>query len=316
MANLQTTINGLPKYLSQNVTIRVSPGTLSAAIYVSNFSGTGSLIIQAIDAGGANVTAIATTHNTSVGFIATGNTCTSISVRGFNCTATAATAFSLDHNNCEVEIMYCQATAGANSNANNRGVLVDRNSGNVRINICQFSNKNIAIQAASSVPVHTSQLTGTGNLNVYQAQWGGIITATADSTITGTNQMVMSNGGIINNRPTATRLRDRPDSWTPNTEIDLGGGEFGHLISRTITVAPNTHSEQSFIVPVPITRIVDVGGEWEFSTGTFMTYGGISTGSARISANVSREINRIIFYSYSDAQRTNASIWIWVIYRK
>jgi hypothetical protein len=116
---------------------------------------------------------------------------------------------------------------------------------------------------------------------------------------------------------TTNSLRNRPDLWTPNTEIDLGGGEFGYLISKSdVTAAPNTHNEQFFAVSAPITRIVEVGGEWEFSTGTFMTYGGISTASARISANVSREINRIIFYSHSDAQRTNASVWIWVIYRK
>jgi hypothetical protein len=114
-------------------------------------------------------------------------------------------------------------------------------------------------------------------------------------------------------------LRNRPDLWTPNTEVDLGGGEFGWLATGTLSGAPNT-IQSVYINAIGISRIVDKGGEWNYIDGqnSQIDLGGLHTtgGTVMLSSCLIRNPNHLSIETFSTWIRTSQPYWFWVIYRK
>lgn len=191
IADLQATIDSLPKVINHNVIINVNAGTYAGEIVIEKFMGVGTISIIGASVSGA------TTHNVS-NVIIRENTLRDFSVEGLRATTGTAFCFQIEYNSSlRVVLNNNTATSGSSATADNYGIrayatsLVFVNNGNV------FSNKNRAIYCAYG-KIITNNNSGTGNNIAYMANNGGAIhQMTSAATLTGTTLNTRSSGGYI-----------------------------------------------------------------------------------------------------------------------
>ena len=201
MANLQTTIDGLPKYLCGDVTVNVVSGTYAGTITIERFSGPGKFEINAITGtiaspGSTITTAGVTTHMADRFIIQLNNSAGKLDFRGFTATTDNNSSFTIINNSSFVTIGYCNATAGLNTTSANYGFNMDRNTA-VWMNDNTVSNKSYAfydMNGGTSVVVRPQ---GTNNSVIYRAVNSSDIRITNAGTITGTTTYSTAIGGII-----------------------------------------------------------------------------------------------------------------------
>ena len=180
MADLQATINSLPKRLNRNITINVSAGTITDGIMVDHFSGPGTLQIN-----GNTTSTVGTTTHTALYYAVNDNSNTRINVIGFASPRTDGWCFQAQRNTGFIYFGYCTVTAGVNTTSSNIGFVANENAGIISCSSCTATNKYIAVWAQHSI-VRVWGMTGTGNGTLYNATVGGDI-------------IVRNNGGIAGN---------------------------------------------------------------------------------------------------------------------
>jgi len=197
LADLQATINALPKILLASVTIKVKPGTTTMDIYISRFSGSGTLAIMCVNASGNTVTTTGgITH--SIPFIAIDNNSVSqMAIQGFNFTNYEdENPIHLCGNSGFLNLNYCSATAENPYGDTNAGIYAGSNPGIVVVNNHTVSNKHIAFYADNS-RLSITNPKGTNNGTLYYSTAGGFINVWNIGTITGTTEYKKSLGSII-----------------------------------------------------------------------------------------------------------------------
>ena len=189
MEGLQSAINGIPKLLNQDITINVSPGTLSTGVTIRGFFGCGLLRIQ-----GSSSQADTTRILSRISIYDCANT--RIEMIGFTTSTTSFDSVSIQHCPALVVIQHCNMVAGVSSTNTNNGVAVVSNPGLVRLADNLISSKNFAVTAQTGGRVFAQGNSGTGSLHAYYATTGGIIQI-ASGTMTGTNPRTVSSGGLV-----------------------------------------------------------------------------------------------------------------------
>ncbi|MCL2806679.1 MAG: hypothetical protein FWD27_00720 [Coriobacteriia bacterium] len=198
MANLQETIDSLPKYLRNPTIINVTPGTTISAITIYYFHGPGSLHIRCTNASGDVIdTPNTTTHRCerlSVNYNSNGNV---ITVVGVTATTTDSTGFYIYRNSSPyVTLQYCNATAGSSSTDTTRGVYAHQSSSRIYASSCTISNKYYATYAVNAL-LYCDDLRGTGNATCYRSQSSSTLTVATRGTLTGTTIYSTATGGTI-----------------------------------------------------------------------------------------------------------------------
>lgn len=196
IADLQATINSLPKLLNYDVTINVNEGIYDGTITIENFFGNGILKIV-----GSSL--IATTRNINR-LVCSHNTLSEIIAEGFNFLATSDSSFKANGNTSRIRCQYLKMIEGLNTLGANIGVGVNNNAGSVNIYESEISNKYRAIYCEEA-RVRTSILSGTNNATIYYAihtgqiykQNVGTITGTTTNSYTGAGLIVNPSGGTI-----------------------------------------------------------------------------------------------------------------------
>jgi len=198
MDGLQATIDSLPKFLANDVMIRVSPGEIAGDIIIERFIGMGRLNIRAVDSSGNEVaTTNVLTHKARSFTIRDNSIASEIRFYGFTATATDRTSFRIEANSSYVVVHICNAVAGSSSTAANIGVHVFNNSsGGVNLNTVTLSNKYYAVVATRG-HVEASSVNGTGNNIAYRSEIMSTIQEYNDGGISGTNKYSRSTGGVI-----------------------------------------------------------------------------------------------------------------------
>lgn len=116
-------------------------------------------------------------------------------------------------------------------------------------------------------------------------------------------------------------LLSRPDLWTPNTEIDFGGGLYGcryqGTITKTFNIPARVNLRPAGSTPI---HLVNWGGEYELDSSTHETF---ACGSTRTTLNYQNGIDNmspnggeVNFCSTSGAARTNSPYDVWLLYTK
>jgi len=197
LANLQATINALPKYLRNPVTIRVSAGTITTNITVERFFGPGSLTINCVDSANAVISPDVRTHNVGR-VIVQNNNCSHIIISGFTANTTDNIAFYSSYNGCSrVLFQFCNASAGANNTSANVGIQAANSSAITYAYQCTISNKAYAIASTETSLIRSSDNRGIGNAAVFRCSGGGSIIIASSGAITGTTMYSRSGGGIL-----------------------------------------------------------------------------------------------------------------------
>ncbi len=241
--SLQGIIDALPRYLSGNVAINVSPGEYAGLIRISRFYGPGSLFIYAVDSNGSQVATAGVQTHKCTNFAIEYCTCAIVHIQGFTATSATADAFSVASCTSQVRLYYCTCVASAS-----RGVYVTYTAGLIILNSCTVSNRSTAVycQAATLTCVN---MAGTGNATVYSAQNAGMIQEMNVGAIAGTNRYTCGYGGTIHNANAGNYTqRDRlwTGSWATNGTatitvpritnyrlLDVRVGTFTFIGSRT-----------------------------------------------------------------------------------
>ena len=204
MANLQATINSLPKILMNNVTIRVSAGTIATAIEVSRFFGLGSLEIQAVDANKIINTTMNNQTHCATTFTVQYNCLPNIILRGFTATATTGNCFHVQVNSGWVGLYTCNATAGNNTATANVGVRSYIQNGLLYMANCTLSNKYQAVLCLLGQINIAGGNAGTGNNTVFRAEQSGVISIQSVGTLSGTTMHSATGNGQITGATTVT----------------------------------------------------------------------------------------------------------------
>ena len=197
MANLQSTLDSLPKLLAQNVTIRVSPGTITTDIVIQRFYGPGSLIIYAVDGSDNLITTTNVQTHKANGFtIQYNNLGNDTILQGFTATATSGNCFNVYRNySGRTAIAYCNAVSGSKSTLLLYGIKTAN--ADVYIKNCTLSNKEIAILAEILSNVLVESCSGSNNTILFAAINGGILSLQNTMSITGDNNSYIDRGGVI-----------------------------------------------------------------------------------------------------------------------
>lgn len=153
IADLQTVLDSLPKYLDRSVRINVLPGTVDTQVAIDYHTGPGYL--QIFGAAGA----ISTSHNVER-FIVRGCNNSGIIIQGFNITSSTGDGVHCT-NSRHVAIEYCRFAGGVKTNIENHGIVCI-GPGTAMVNSCLLSNKSVALQTyAGHIKVYT--LSGVDN---------------------------------------------------------------------------------------------------------------------------------------------------------
>lgn len=191
IANLQTILDSLPKYLDGDVTINTLAGTTTGTITVAAFTGNGNLnVIGASTAG-------AVTHNVNNAIIR-GCINPRVQYRGFNHTNT--TGNSIYVNECSssfVYVYYCSASGGSGTDAANIGLYVNESRSGAYASSCNFSNKGRAYVSGNNSLLTLATPAGSGNNIIYRAQYGGQIAIRSAGTITGTTRIATIEASLV-----------------------------------------------------------------------------------------------------------------------
>lgn len=170
MADLQETIDALPKYLDHHYRITVLSGTYNHDIYVRYFNGPGLLTIT------TGIEGISTTHKVHR-FIVSDNSNYRVTIEGFQATATDVSGFFATNNNntTYTYFHYCQAVNGNKTDPTNIGFQFSRTR-NGYVGECQVSNKATAVSVESDSVVKVwSWLGGSNNSVLYRASGGSTV---------------------------------------------------------------------------------------------------------------------------------------------
>ena len=191
IADLQSTIDSLPKYLNRSITINTLAGTTTTPIIISNFSGPGTLVIN----GGAGLHP--TTHSIPrIEILSCSNR--SIELHRFDITTDNSTAIIA---NGFIGILWCSGhriVGGVSSTTANIGI----SAANINYGIfsnCLISNKHHVLWVNGSSFCEAAGFSGTGNNVLYRAFHGGTIHRRDVGTITGSVVTSVSAGGIVVN---------------------------------------------------------------------------------------------------------------------
>jgi len=315
MANLQTTIDALPKRLSGNVTINVTSGDISSSpgIIINNFEGPYILSIVCVNSSNQQITVKNTqTHKCSNISIAE-NTCCEVKIQAFTAVG-AGMGFVGLRNSCKVSLAFCNVTSGSSSTSGNEGFMCDESSGLIVLYGCTFSNQFSAIHAVSS-RIFVNMTEGTGNGIVYDASNGGVIN-TALSTITGNTLISFSNSGVVmgpgyNGADLTEQLTGRVFNGKPT---------YNRLFTGTITAAVNTAVNTTLATLPSGAKIADAGGSWEYTdagAGSVMLAGqGWGTTTYGSGFDIVDNNGSLRFTSLSAVVRTSRPYQVWVEYTK
>ena len=167
IADLQATINGLPKYLDRDVTINVLAGTITSQILIESFTGPGVLLIQ-------GASAVGSSHNIGYAIIRRNNN-RQVTLWGFCATTQNGAAYFVEENMSAILLNFCSATAGVNTTSDNTGVWASGNGSKVVVASSLISNKQIAVYSRFQASVDADTLSGSGNVYGYYAQLGAEI---------------------------------------------------------------------------------------------------------------------------------------------
>jgi hypothetical protein len=215
MEELQATINGLPKHLRENVTIRVKPGTITANITVERFYGPGSLVINAVDANNAVVAAAnVQTHKLGRFIVQNNNLTALLTIQGFTSTTTDNICFYGYRNTNYTLFNYCNAAAGVNTNTALVGFYANECSGITQANECTVSNKFYAFRAAGISTMRVAAPHGTANSIVYRAEASAKLAISSAGDVTGTSMYSRASSGVI--IPTSNILEGHAPLASPN----------------------------------------------------------------------------------------------------
>jgi len=197
MTNLQSTIDSLPKFLANNVTINVTAGEVASDINIERFTGMGNLMIRAVDGGGTPIGTAGQQNHKADRFLVQNNTLPMIGLNGMTSTSGNDSSFYIFRNTAAIVLNYNSAVSGANSTTGNIGLYVYANKGYVNSETGNtISNQYRAIWAAYG-NVGVANYAGTDNATVYFSNQGSIIQIMTAGTITGTTMYGRAYGGVI-----------------------------------------------------------------------------------------------------------------------
>jgi hypothetical protein len=193
MANLQNTIDRLPRELDRRYDITVSAGTITDEIIVEGFYGPGRLDITGSTSTTANPTH--TTHNVGNIFV-NHNTLPYIYIRGFTCTRSDIEGIRAVRNSGWLYIRYMRMISGTNTTAANKGILCNTSTMQVLNSVISNKSEAIFCQRHGHCTVEPT-VTGTGNAVVYVSSGTGMISASGSEPLAGTVRFSYGNGGMI-----------------------------------------------------------------------------------------------------------------------
>lgn len=177
IADLQTTIEALPKWLDRDITIQVKPGTANIDVVVGGFRGFGQLTIRTINASGANVNTVGQSTHQVNKFIIQYNQCHNIYIIGFEAIATSGYCFRLLSNMCSsVELQFIKAVSGSKDTSSFYGVFATLNTYVFIYNV-DIANKATAILCESGL----YQIRGAGGVTEGDSSYG--VTASVASIV-------------------------------------------------------------------------------------------------------------------------------------
>jgi hypothetical protein len=225
IADLQTVIDGLPRFLNKDFIINVNEGTVDEQLLIKNFCGYGRLVIKANNTVYNAVdeciygTIESTTHNIRNLNIRRNSNAGMIFIGGFNFTGEGQNqdynsgsnfevntsndniyfaTVELTSNNTIVWIYYCNAMGGEKTNNTNIGFNIAW-SLYLITDSCTISNKNYAQIASCGSKLISINTRGINNQVINSSMAGGIISL-INPTITGTTKNNYSGGGLVINK--------------------------------------------------------------------------------------------------------------------
>jgi len=190
MANLQATIDSLPRLLNRNITIQVAAGTTTDEILIEGFFGSGHLIIS-------GAAAVSTTH-TVQRFIVSRCTVAMLDIRGFNISATTTNGVSIGGaSSSYVRLIDLSITGGVNTTNANRGVEC-HSANRVEISNTTISNKHQAVAMSHASNAVIVSINGVNNEIIYVANRSIIhLHNTTATSITGLRLCAENTGGMV-----------------------------------------------------------------------------------------------------------------------
>gem|GEM_PF-6847538 len=234
----------LPKYLQQNVTVNVLPGTTTDLINISFFEGPGTLTIRAVDGNNAPVRINnSTTHNVGQYYIIDCKN-SRIDVEGFRCTSSYAWS--------RIRVERCTALVALrfihiNNPSNSVGVFITE--ANAFLYASTISHQENAMRANSGAILRIGYTAGVNNGTVFTASNGGFIFLSSGFAASGTNRSHIWSGGIIQGPNSGTELlvpaRDNA--------IDIGtaGTRFRTLFATTGTINTSDANDKENVSDLP-----------------------------------------------------------------
>ena len=254
MAELQATIDRLPKLLLHNVTINVQPGEISTNVTASRFYGPGLLNIYAVNESNVLIATAGTQTHKCNRFIVEYNTSASrIIIQGFTVTDTTTSGFLCYRNSTFVLFNYCNViggTVGGGTSADAIGIYVNE-SGLCQINQATINNRFYAVQATQNANLGISTLLGTGNNVAMRANARGQISISVLGAIEAATLYMQNNGGIIA-RSDGTFLESViPAGQSPARPISISSGSLNLIVTPGFYHASSDSSTTSAITDLP-----------------------------------------------------------------
>ena len=198
IANLQATIDSLPKLINRPIVLRVAPGTTTNNITIERFYGCGQLTISCGSYVSGTWTAISAmntqTHKINKLSIQYNTGLRYINIIGITATTATDNAFLLGGNSSYLTFNYCNTTVNANSYT---GFLASECSSLISLTNVTISNRYTAVNSnRGSRIIVISGINGSGNNNVFYAS-GGIIQIRELGNISGTYMYGVDTGGLV-----------------------------------------------------------------------------------------------------------------------
>jgi len=160
IANLQTEINALPKWLDRNITLQVRPGNTTLNIAIVDFRGPGFLYLQTVNADGSAAAVLGQRTHTVNRVHVSSNDNRLVQIRGFNCVQATGETIRFRNNKAHCIGDFITAATGTRETASYHGIDIRDNTGIVRLDQLDIANKNVAIYVLYSNTVTTRRITG------------------------------------------------------------------------------------------------------------------------------------------------------------
>jgi len=160
IANLQTEINALPKWLDRNITLQVRPGNTTLNIAITDFRGPGFLFLQTVNADGSAAAVLGQRTHTVNRIHISSNDNRLVQIRGFNCVQASGETIRFRNNKAHCIADFITAVSGTRETASYHGIDIRDNTGIVRMDQLDIANKAVAIYVLYSNTVTTRRITG------------------------------------------------------------------------------------------------------------------------------------------------------------